>query len=61
MLVCVRDEEIYSRCFKEYVEDRDISVRTKADVRCAIKAYALHVMNVLADYYGVDQDENEGG
>lgn len=60
MLVCVRDEEIYLRCFKEFVEDRSISMKSTADVRCAIKVYTNHIMNTLADLYDVDQDENEG-
>lgn len=59
MTVFLYDEEIYARCFKEFVEDRNISLRSEEAVRCAIKVYTDHIMNVLSDLWDVDLQEGE--
>ena len=59
MLISFHDDEVYSRCFKQFILDRGIELKSEADTRCAIKVYSNYIMNMLADFYDVDQQEGE--
>lgn len=59
MIVGFHDDEIYSRMFEEFILDRGLELNSEADTRCAIKVYSNYIMNMLADFYDVDQQEGE--
>lgn len=58
MLVCIQDQEIYNRCFKEWLDARQ-PLKNNNDLRCAIVAYSLYVRNNLLDWYDVNMEEGE--
>lgn len=59
MILGFHDDEIYSRCFEQFVCDRGMELNSEADTRCAIKVYSNYIQNMLADFYDVDQQEGE--
>lgn len=58
MLVCIQDEEVLNKCFKEWLYDHS-EVKNNDDLRCAIVAYSLYVQHTLADLYDVNVEEGE--
>lgn len=63
MLITVKESKLLKELFSGWVsmedaidwEDED----RKAQVRCAITAYSHHVQDLLAEIYGVEQEEHE--
>ena len=63
MIITVYEQEILKELFSGWCsmenaidwEDED----RESQVRCAITAYSHHVQNLIADLYGVDQEEGE--
>lgn len=59
MLIAFHDDEVYARCFEEWLLDRGLELKSEADTRCAIKVYSQYIMNMMADFYDVDIQEGE--
>ena len=63
MIITVDEKKLITELFSGWVSMENAidwsDDDRKAQIRCAITAYAHHVQNLLADIYGVDQEEGE--
>ena len=63
MILLIDEEPILKEMFSGWVSDTHpidwADEDRKSQIRCAITAYSHHVQYLLADVYGLDQEEGE--